>query len=51
MMTYTYVEMEVSNEVFEEVKKKLEDAEYHHAIAEDVLDMHGIALTRKKDEG
>lgn len=45
--THTYVTMDVTHSVFEEVKKKLEDAEYHHAIHDEgtKLDLHGIALT------
>lgn len=46
--THTYVIMEVSKEVHEFIKQKLEEAGYQHAIhIEDgkiLLDMHGIAL-------
>jgi len=49
-MTRTYVVMEVSRETHEEIRKLLTDAHYDHAIHrdhaidEDLLDMHGIAL-------
>ena len=49
-MTYTYVIMEVSMEVYAEIKDKLEAAGYQHALHEErgriVLDMHGIALAK-----
>lgn len=54
-MTYTYVLMDVSPTTYEEIKKKLLDAGYQHALHEDrhgdgvVLDMHGIALRLDKD--
>ena len=45
-MTYTYVILEVSREVFNEIADKLLTADYHHAFANGgtVIDMHGIAL-------
>jgi len=49
-MTYTYALMDVSESTYNEIKKKLEDAGYQHALHDDrdgdgvVLDMHGIAL-------
>lgn len=47
-MTYSYVIMGVSESAYNEVKAKLKDAGYEHAIHEEdgktVLDMHGIAL-------
>lgn len=45
-MTYTVVTLEVSEEFYEFVKLKLEEAGYDRAIEQDMLDMHGIALTR-----
>ena len=47
--TYTYVVMEVSPATYAEIRKKLVDAGYDHALHNDgndheVLDMHGIAL-------
>lgn len=52
--THTYVELPVSKALFEEVRKKLEEADYHHAfeyerstVGEKVvnlINMHGIAL-------
>lgn len=49
-MTYTYVTMDVTKPVFEEVKRKLQEAEYHHAIHNEgkTLDMHGIALVNEE---
>ncbi len=45
MGTRTYAVMEVSAAVYDEIRAKLEAAEYQHAIGErGELDMHGIAL-------
>ena len=48
MGTHTYVEMPVSSQTFQEIKRKLEEAGYQHAIdcsgETATLDMHGIAL-------
>lgn len=54
-MTYIYVFMQVSKRTYDEIKKKLLDAGYDHALHHDtergeVLDMHGIALA-KLDKG
>jgi len=53
-MTHTYVVMEVSKKTFREIKKKLEIAEYFHAIhnhgGQEFLDMHGIALSEGEVE-
>jgi hypothetical protein len=48
-MTYTYILMDVSPAVYEEIKQKLLAAGYTYAIHNEgqygfVLDMHGIAL-------
>lgn len=48
--THTFAIMEVSQATYDEVRKKLEEAEYHHAVIQqpnggsEVLDMDGIAL-------
>lgn len=49
--SYTYVLLAVSEACYEEIRKKLEEAEYHHAFhdnpdapASPRIDMHGIAL-------
>lgn len=44
--THTYVELEISEGAFEEIKQKLEAAGYQHTFMEDgaVIDMHGIAV-------
>lgn len=50
-MTRTYAVLEVSEQTFLEIRKKLEAAGYEHAIQQEgehdvdaVLDMHGLAL-------
>lgn len=51
--TYTYAILEVSKAAYEEIKKKLEDAGYHHALhthegePTPVIDMHGIGLKQE----
>ena len=60
-MTYTYALMEVSEATFNEIKQKLEEAGYDHAIhraydpdhaePRTALDMHGIGLVLKSPEG
>lgn len=53
-MTHTYVTMSVSDATFNEIKQKLEEAAYHHAIDNDfgriLLDMHGIALYNEDEQ-
>ncbi len=50
--TYTYAELEVSDEVYNEIAGKLREAGYSHAFMarEDgngyTIDMHGIGLIR-----
>lgn len=51
-MTYTYVILEVSQAVYDEIAGKLRAAAYDQAFHEDadgsvVIDMHGIALKRE----
>jgi len=49
-MSHTYALLEVSSSAYDEIKRKLLDAGYGHAInAEGEIDMHGIALV--KDSG
>jgi hypothetical protein len=55
--THTYVTLDVSRAAFDEIKAKLEAADYSDAFAVDVntgevaeIDMHGLALT-VEDEG
>ena len=46
-MTYTYALLEVSDAAYEEIKLKLLNAGYDHAISESgEIDMHGIALIK-----
>ena len=50
-MTHTYALLEVSNATYQEVKRKLMDAGYAHAINSDgEIDMHGIALIVDKSK-
>jgi len=53
-MSHTYAVMEVSKKTYREIKRKLEIAEYFHAIHDDggqqLLDMHGIALSEGEVE-
>ena len=43
--TYTYVLMELSQVAYDEIAKKMREAEYDHAFGEDgEIDMHGIAV-------
>ena len=47
--THTYALMDVSSATYREVKRKLLDAEYGHAVTRDGrLDMHGIALVQEE---
>lgn len=52
--THTFVELDLSPEAFEEIRRKLADAGYHHCFVDSTdddslrLDMHGIAV--KSDE-
>jgi hypothetical protein len=49
--TYTYVTLDVSQAAFDEIRAKLEAADYGHAFERDknenvvTIDMHGLALT------
>lgn len=43
-MTYTYVEMPVSEKTYQEIRDNLITAGYFQAIHGMALDMHGIAL-------
>lgn len=52
-MTYTYALMDVSEATYQEIKAKLLEAGYSHALHDGddgiVLDMHGIALRKQKE--
>ena len=48
-MTYTFVHLEVSQSVYDEIRAKLVEAGYQHTLVtgsdeREVIDMHGIAL-------
>lgn len=51
--THTYTVLPVSSQAFQEIKEKLEEAGYDHAIQHTdgdlVIDMHGIALSEEDD--
>lgn len=53
-MSHTYAILEVSHATYEEIRTKLLDAGYQHALDRDadgeVIDMHGIALQCGKEE-
>jgi hypothetical protein len=54
-MTRTFATLEVSEPTFDEIRAKLVQAGYSHAIREDpgffeLIDMHGIALVCSTDE-
>jgi len=48
--THTFAEMQISGKAYDEIRAKLEDAGYGHALLPMeggvTLDMHGIGLTR-----
>lgn len=44
--TYTYVILELSEEAYNEIAKKLRDAGYDHAFDRGIIDMHGLAIAR-----
>jgi len=47
-VTYTFVALEVSAAAYEEIRAKLEAADYGHCFTEaGEIDMHGIALVRE----
>lgn len=48
--THTYALLEVSKQAYDEIAKKLREAEYGHAINNDgEIDMNGIALVPTKE--
>ncbi len=50
-VTHTYATLAVSAAAYDEIRQKLEDAEYQHAFMDDgAIDMHGIAIV-KADPG
>lgn len=53
-MTYTYAILEVSQSAYDEIKSKLEEAEYQDQFIESrdhglIIDMHGIAIAKEKE--
>jgi hypothetical protein len=50
--THTYVTLEISAAGYDEIAKKLRDAEYHHCFnAPGEIDMLGIAVVRGAESG
>lgn len=49
-MSHTYAVLDVSQEAYEEIARKLRAAEYGHVFVDDVIDMHGIALNREPEQ-
>lgn len=51
-MTHTYAVLDVSPKTYQEIRKKLLDAGYQHAIhgdeAGEVIDMVGIAISEEE---
>ena len=49
--TYTYVELEVSPEAYDEIAEKLRATYYDHCFGDDgAIDMHGLALMRASEK-
>ena len=48
--THTYAELEVSELVYDEIRRKLEAAGYDHALQDGTIDMHGIGLVKMSRE-
>lgn len=48
-MTHTYIELEVSKAVYEEIRGKLLAAGYEHACTNGAIDMSCIALVEEKE--
>lgn len=46
--THTFATLEVSQTAFDEIEKKLREADYGHAFVDGLIDMHGLALERAK---
>lgn len=47
-MSYTFVELEVSEETYKEIWELLAIAGYHHVFLDGAIDMKGIALVMKE---
>lgn len=46
--THTVVELEISAAAYDEIRRKLEDADYDHCfVGGGLIDMTGIAVTRE----
>jgi len=48
-MTYTYAELEISEAAFDEIAKKLKEADWGHVFMKDgrLINMDGVALVRE----
>lgn len=49
-MSHTYAVLGVSPEAYEEIARKLREAEYWHVFVDGVIDMHEIALNREPEQ-
>lgn len=51
-MSYTFVELKVSRETYNEIYEKLALAQYHQAFLKNdtLIDMHGIALSKQNEK-
>lgn len=48
--THTYVELQLSQASYDEIRRKLEAADYKHCFMPDgTIDMHGIGVTRSAE--
>ncbi len=43
-MSHTFALLAVSKQTYDEIKAKLEAADYQHAFVDEAIDMHGIGL-------
>ncbi|MCY4470769.1 MAG: hypothetical protein OXC08_18805 [Thiotrichales bacterium] len=48
--THTFVELAVSDAVYDEIASKLREAGYDHAFVDGAIDMHGIGFVRETKE-
>jgi hypothetical protein len=48
--THTYAILPVSKRAYDEIRAKLEAADYHHAFHGELIDMCGIALQAEPPE-
>jgi hypothetical protein len=49
-VTHTFVKLQVSGIVYDEIAEKLKAAGYEHAFVDGVLDMNGLALVKEQPD-